>query len=253
MASTLEKLIAQLQGNESYKPLTQEEIQKQAAQRYQSVYDQKRLSAQQTYESEDAALARELSGLQKSYDEQRASSAAQTKLTYSQADRHALSRGMQRSSYTEGTLANIGLAGDAAQREIDQVQTEHEAQIGEKRTLLNNQLSQTLRQLSADQQSDEQAYADELSAREYDRRVNSQNAANQLAMQLYEYQHQLEVEAAEQARWQAEFNARYGDGSSSSGGGGRGGSRKTASVASNAQKAVSTVSAVRKNQKEQQY
>ena len=252
MASTLENLIAQLQDNEPYKPLTQEEIQKQAARRYQSVYDQKRLSAQQTYESEDAALARELSGLQKSYDEQRASSAAQTKLTYSQADRHALSRGMQRSSYTEGTLANIGLAGDAAQREIDQAQTEHEAQIGEKRTLLNTQLSQTLKQLSADQQSDEQAYADELSAREYDRRVNSQNAANQLAMQLYEYQHQLEVEAAEQARWQAEFNARYGEGGSS-GSGGRGGSRKTASVASNAQKAVSTVSAVRKNQKEQQY
>ena len=252
MASTLETLIAQLQGNETYKPLTQEEIQKQAAQRYQSVYDQKRLTAQQTYENEDAALARELSGLQKSYDEQRSSSAAQTKLTYSQADRHALSRGMQRSSYTEGTLANIGLAGDAAQREIDQAQTKHEAQIGEKRTLLNTQLSQTLKQLSADQQSDELAYADELSAREYDRRVNSQNTANQLAMQLYEYQHQLEVEAAEQARWQAEFNARYGEGGSS-GGGGRSSSLKTASAASNVQKTVSTVSAVRKNQKEQQY
>ena len=251
MASTLENLIAQLQGNEPYKPLAQEEIQKQAAQRYQSVYDQKRLTAQQTYESEDAALARELSGLQKSYDEQRASSAAQTKLTYSQADRHALSRGMQRSSYNEGALANIGLAGDAALREIDQAQAEHEVQIGEKRTLLNTQLSQTLRQLSADQQSDELAYADQLAQREYDRRVNSQNTANQLAMQLYEYQHQLEKEAAEQARWQAEFNARYGDGGSS-GGGGRSG-RKTTSAASNAQKAASTVSTVRKNQKELQY
>ena len=250
MASTLENLIAQLQGTDVYKPLTEEEIRRQAAQRYQSVYDQKRLTAQQTYESDDAALARELAGLQKSYDAQRQSSAAQTRASYSQADRHALSRGMQRSSYNEATLAGIGLAGDAALRGIDQAQTDHEAQIGEKRTLLNTQLSQTLKQLDADQQSDEQAYADELSAREYERSVNSMNTANQLAMKLYEYQHQLEVEAAEQARWQAEFNARYGDGSSS---GGSGRSRKTSSsskAAAAPSKAAVSVSAVRKNQKE---
>lgn len=245
MASTLEKLIAQLEGNETYTPLSQEEIQAQAARRYQSVYDQKRLSAQQSYETQDAALARELSGLQKSYDEQRASAKAQTKATYSQADRHALSRGMQRSSYNESALANISLAGDAAQREIHQAQTEHEAQIGEKRTLLSSQLSQTLRQLAADQRSDELAYADELTAREYDRAAASRENANQLALKLYEYQHQLDEEAAEQARWQAEFNARYGDGSASSGGGSR---KKTSSAA---QKTVpAAVSGIRKNQKE---
>jgi len=238
MASTLENLIAQLQGGETYKPLTQEEIQQQAAQRYQSVYDQKRLSAQQSYENDDAALARELSGLQKNYDAQRVASAAHTKATYSQADRHALSRGMQRSSYNESTLANIGLAGDAALREIDQEQTEKEAEIGEKRTLLNTQLSQTLRQLDADQRSDEMAYADELTAREYERGVNSMNTANQLAMKLYEYQHQLEAEAAEQARWQAEFNAKYG--------GGGGGSSGRSSSGSSVKKSSSVISALQK-------
>ena len=247
MASTLEKLIEQLQGNDVYQPLSQEEIQKQAAQRYQSVYDQKRRSAQQTYETEDAALARELSGLQKSYDEQRASASAQTKNAYSQADRHALSRGMQRSSYNESTLANIDLAGNAAQREIDEAQTAHEAQIGEKRTLLTRQLSDTLSQLNASQQSDELAYADELSAREYERGATSRQNASELAMKLYEYQHELEQEAAEQARWQAEFDAKYGGGSGSSGGGG---SRKKTNAAA-AQKAVSAaVSGARKNQKE---
>lgn len=250
MASTLEALIDKLQGHETYKPLTQEEIRRQAAQRYRSVYDQKRQSAQQTYETEDAALARELSGLQKSYDEQRASASAQTRATYSQADRHALSRGMQRSSYNESTLANIDLAGDHARREIDQAQTEHEMQIGEKRTLLNKQLSDTLNQLNASQQSDELAYADELAAREYERGVTSRQNASQLAMKLYEYQHQLEKEAAEQARWQAEFNAKYGDGSYS-GGGSTG--KKIASASAAVQKAASTVSAVHKNQKELQY
>lgn len=245
MASTLEKLIEQLQGNETYKPLSQEEIQKQAAQRYQSVYDQKRQSAQQTYETEDAALARELSGLQKSYDEQRAGASAQTRAAYSQADRHALSRGMQRSSYNESTLSNIDLAGNAAQREIDEAQTAHEAQIGEKRTLLGKQLADTLSQLNASQQSDELAYADELAAREYERGATSRRNANELAMKLYEYQHQLEVEAAEQARWQAEFDAKYGGGSVSSGGG-----KKKTTVAAAQKAASAAVSGARKNQKE---
>ena len=247
MASALEKLIAQMQNGDTYKPLSQEEIQKQAAQRYQSVYDQKRQSAQQSYETEDAALARELSGLQKSYDEQRASASAQTKASYSQADRHALSRGMQRSSYNESTLANIDLAGTAAQREIDEKQTAHEAQIGEKRTLLTKQLSDTLSQLSASQQSDELAYADELAAREYDRGVTSRKNANELAMKLYEYQHELDEEAAEQARWQAEFDAKYGDGSGSSGGGG---SRKKTTAAAEQKTVAAKVSGARKNQKE---
>ena len=247
MASTLENLIAQLQGGDSYTPLTQEEIQKQAAQRYQSVYDQKRLTAQQTYENEDAALARELSGLQKNYDQQRPSASAQTKAAYSQADRHALSRGMQRSSYNESTLTNIDLAGNAELREIDEAQTAHEMQIGEKRTLLGKQLSDTISQLNASQQSDEQAYADELAAREYERSAASRQNANELAMKLYEYQHELDVEAAEQARWQAEFDAKYGDGSGSSGGGG---SKKKTTAAAAQKTVVSTVSGTRKNQKE---
>lgn len=240
MAATLESLIAQLQGTQAYQPLSEEEIRRQASQRYQSVYDQKRLDARQAYESGDAALARELSGLQKSYDAQRAASAAGTRNAYSQADRHALSRGMQRSSFNESTLAGIQLAGDAALRGIDQAQSDQEAEIGQKRTLLSNQLSQTLGQLNAGQQADELAYADQLSQREYDRRVNSQNTANQLAMKLYEYQHQLEQESAEQARWQAEFNAKYGTGEAGSSGGG-GKTQKPFSFADFVKKAVATV------------
>lgn len=248
MAETLEKLISQLETYQPYKALTEDEIRQQASQRYQGVYDQKRLNAQQAYENEDAALARELSGLQKSYDAQRASSAAQTRSTYSQADRHALSRGMQRSSYNEATLAGIDLAGDQAQRAINRMQTEHEAQIGEKRTDLSRQLSQTLSQLNASQKSDELAYADELSAREYERSVNSQNTYRDLAMQLYEYQRELEKEEAEQARWQAEFNAKYGQGGSS-GGTSR---KRTSTAASTAKAAAAPVksSGVRANQKD---
>lgn len=248
MASTLEKLIAGLQGSQPYQPLSQEEIRKQANTRYQSVYDRKRLDAQQSYETEDAALARELSGLQQSYDAQRASAGAQNRLAYSQADRHALARGMQRSSFQEANLASISLAGAAARQEIDEEQARKEAEIGEKRTLLSTQLSNTLRQLNAGQQSDELAYADQLSDREYERSTASRAAADQLAIQLYEYQHQLEVEAAEMARWRAEFNARYGDGSVFSGGG-----RKNKTAASAPKEQPAKTSGVRKNQKETMY
>ena len=57
-----------------------------------------------------------------------------------------------------------------------------EMQIGEKRTLLTSQLAQTIKQLNADQQKDELAYADELAAREYERSVTSRQNANELAM-----------------------------------------------------------------------
>ena len=227
MSANLEELIAKLGSNTVYQGLSSEDIMKQATDRYQSVYGQKRLSAQQAYETSDAALARELSGLQQSYDAQRAQSRAQTESTYRQADRHALGRGMQRSSYNEATLAGIDLAGDEALDAISQAQTNAEADVQQKRTQLADQLAGTLKQLDADEQSDILAYADELEAREYDRRFQSQQSVNEISMKIYEYQHQLEQEAIEQERWLAEFNAKYGGKSSgSSSGGGGGGSRK---------------------------
>lgn len=210
MASKLNELIAKLSSTEGYAALSDAEIARQANQRYQSQYDQKRLSAQQTYEASDAALGRQLESLQASYDQNRAQSRAENRDTYSQADRQAISRGMQRSSYNSATLANIRLAGDAAQRQIDQEQTAQENDIAQQRTLLSRQYAQQLEQYDADQRSDALAYADELAAREYDRTAASQKTQNELAMKIYEYQHQLEQEAAEAARWERLFRAKYG-------------------------------------------
>jgi len=205
----LEELIAKLDQGETYTALSDAEIQLQAQNRYQSVYDQKRLNAKQAYENSDAALARELSGLQASYDRERAQSTANTRQTYAQADRQALSRGMQRSSYNGATLANINLAGDRALEAIGDRQTAHEKDIAEKRTQLSSQLSGQLSQYDADQLNDQLAYQDELKAREYDRMVASRQNSNEIAMKIYEYQHQLEKEAEERKRWKAEFEAKY--------------------------------------------
>ena len=221
MAATLEALMDKLNNYQHYQAMTPEEIHKAAQNRYQAVYDQKRLSAQQAYETSDAALARELSALQDTYSRERERSAAENEAIYRQADRHALSRGMQRSSYNSANLANINLAGEAALLDIGRQQAEAEADVAEQRTLLSTQLAGQLAGYDAQQQSDMLGYMDELEAREYDRTVDSINTYHELAMKLYEYQHELEREAAEQARWQAEFNAKYGGKSSSGGGGGK--------------------------------
>ena len=210
MAQTLENLIAQLEGEKPYKALSEDEIRKQAQTRYQSEYGQKHLEAQQSYETSDAALARELSGLQANYDSRRAVAKKQTDDAYSQTDRHSLSRGMQRSSYNEANLTNVLLAGQAEQHAIAREQTQQEADIAQRRTQLADQLAQTLRQLDNNRQSDEQAYIDELTEREYQREQQSRAKRDELTMQLYEYRRQLEKEAQEQSRWLAEFNAKYG-------------------------------------------
>ena len=210
MAKKLEELIAKLNTAKPYTPLTARQIENQAAVRYQSIYDQKRMSARHSYEEQDAALGRQLAGLQEGYDNQRAQSAAQTRQTYSQADRQALSRGMQRSSYTGATLANISLAGDRALEEIGRAQTAAQDGIAQQRTQLNRQFAEQLTQYDTDQRRDQLAYQDELEAREYDRMTASANRHSELAMKIYEYQHQLEQEAAEQKRWRAEFEAKYG-------------------------------------------
>ena len=181
MNRTLERLIGR--GDSYYN---------QGMQRYQSVYDQKRLAAQQAYETTDASLARELAGLKQIYDDQRAQSAADTAQAYSQADRQALSRGMQRSSYTGATLGNISLAGVKDQRRIDENQAKHADDIAQQCTLLTAQLGQQLRQYDADQQNDALAYADEL------RREQKQ------------YQLQMQQMEMEYYMWKSEFDAKYG-------------------------------------------
>ena len=227
MAATLEALIAQLNETRPYQAMTQEQIKTEATQRYQSLYDQKRLSAQQSYETSDAALVRQLDGLASSYDRQRDESRAQTRRTYAQANRQALSRGMQRSSYNNASLANINLAGDEALSAISRAQTAQEGDIGQQRTLLSQQLAQQLRQYDADQLNDVLAYMDTLEAREYERSTQSLNARNELAMKIYEYQHELEQEAIEQARWEAEFKAKYSSGSSKKKSGSSSGKKQT--------------------------
>lgn len=213
MAKTLEELLAEYQKNGAYTPLTQEQMQKQATARYDSIYGQKKLSANQAYQRNEQALTSQLAGLQSTYDKQREDTAKGFRQSYSTADRQSLRRGMQRSSYNNMLLANIDLAGQEAQQDINDAQAEREAAINEQRTLASQQLAQQIAQYEAAQKADELAYLDELTAREYDRGVAAQGTANDLAMAIYNAQKQQEQmdyqkqqDLLAQQNWQAQFD-----------------------------------------------
>lgn len=222
--ASLDELFKKIEANNAqrYTPLTAEEIQEQANKRYSSVYGQKKLSAQQQYETSDQALAQKLAGLDETYNKQQEQSAKNYENAMRTFDRHSLGRGMQRSSYNSATRANINLEGNKAQQSIMDAKAAQEKNIGEQRALLKNQLGDTLANLDAAQQSDILAYIDELEAREYDRLRDDTAMQNELAMNLYQYQFQKEQADQDQANWMQTFNAQYGGGDSGGGYGGGG-------------------------------
>lgn len=201
---TLDELTESLKKNQ-YTQLTQDEINKQAQTRYDSVYNQKKLSEQQAYEKSDLALSQQASTLGTAYDKQRKQAQESYASAYSQADRQALSRGMQRSSYNNQTLSNINLKGAEALQGVSEDETNAKSNIAAQRAQLTQQLSQKLAAYDDDKLSDTLAYADELSAREYDRGASADSAYNQLMQSLYQFGVQDEQNKLSAEQWQKQF------------------------------------------------
>ena len=118
------------------------------------------------------------------------------------ADRYTITRGMQRSSYGAANRANIQGKGQQSLAALLKQYSTDAGGIESSRTLLAQQLADTLAQYDIDYQNDVLAYIDEQKQLDYDRKVAADQYANQLQMQLFEY------------------NQRYGS-SGGSGGGGR--------------------------------
>ena len=218
----LQELIEGLQTS-TYVPKSQEELQQKAQNRYQSVYDQKRLSAQQEYERNAAALDKQLAGLGAAYDKQREESAKSYAQAYSQADRNLLSKGMQRSSYGAQVLSNVQLEGAEAQQEISDQEAAKRLGLEDEQALLAQQLAAQLKSYDAQQAADILAYMEELEQQEYDREQQAIQYQNNLSMQIYEYLMGEKQAETEQSRWQSEFDLalkQYEDNKKKSSGGG---------------------------------
>ena len=217
----LQELIEGLQTS-TYVPKSQEELQQKAQNRYQSLYDQKRLSAQQEYERNAAALDKQLAGLGATYDKQREQSAKNYAQAYSQADRNLLSKGMQRSSYGAQVLSNVQLEGAEAQQEIADQEAAKRQGLEDEQALLAQQLAAQLKEYDANQAADILAYMEELEQQEYDREQQAIQYQNQLSMQIYQYLMDEKNAETEQSRWQSEFDLalkQYEDGKKKSSGG----------------------------------
>lgn len=205
MASkSLQELQKQLQSIQ-YTPKTDEQIKAQAESEYQSYYDQLRLAAQQQKDTSDLALQQRKEGLQATYDKQREQSAREYAQAYSSADRLALSRGMQRSSYNSQTLSNINLRAAEAQQSISDQQASAEGDIDEQRTLLAQQLAQQLSQYTASQAADVLNRIRELEEQEYDRSTAAQQYNNSLAQQIYQLIYQEQRDSIADQQWEREF------------------------------------------------
>lgn len=183
---TVDQLSAKLQDYD-YTPRTEEERKTAAENRYKSVYDQKKLSANQSYQTQDLAYENQLADLQNTLAQNQEELAKQTENSRLQAQRYMITRGMQRSSYGAANDTNIMNSGLASQQKLlNQYQIDAN-EIGTNRTLLAQQLADTLSQYDTDYQNDVLAYMDELEQTDYERGQAAKEAQNALEMQMFEY------------------------------------------------------------------
>lgn len=210
MAMTLDELRQQLT-MDTYTPKTDEQMREEANKQYASVYGQKKLAAQQTFDQTDLALSNQLASLDQSYAKQREAAAKATRASQSSLDRYSLQRGMQRSSFNAASQSNILAEGEKTLADINQSETAARQNIESQRAQLASQLAAQLGQYDVDYANDVQAYFNQLRQQDEASRVEADKYRNQLLMALYEYDQQ---------------------GGSSGGGGSRGGSYASASSSS---------------------
>ncbi len=183
---TVDELSSKLQ-DYSYTPRTEDERKTAAENRYKSVYDQKKLSANQSYQTQDLAYQNQLADLQNTLSQNQEELAKQTENSRLQAQRYMITRGMQRSSYGAANDVNLMNSGLASQQKLLNQYAIDANEVGTNRTLLAQQLADTLSQYDTDYQNDVLAYMDELEQTDYERAQAAKEAQNQLEMQMFEY------------------------------------------------------------------
>lgn len=172
---------------ETYTPRTDEQLRTEAENRYNSVYNQRRQTAQQNYAARDLAYQQQLAQLQDTLANNQQGLMRNVQDSIASADRYTVTRGMQRSSYGAANRANIQNRGNQNLTALLRQYATDANGIANNRTLLAQQLADTLAQYDTDYQNDVLAYIDEQRQIDYDRRVAAEQYSNQLQTQLFEY------------------------------------------------------------------
>ena len=169
-----------------YTPRTEEQLRQEAENRYQTQYNQQKLTAEQNYATKDLAYEQQIKQLQDSLATSQQALAQNTANSLASASRYLVTRGMQRSSYGAANQANIAGQGQQSLMELQKQYETNAAGVNSNRALLAQQLADTLAQYDIDYLNDVQAYIDEQKQIDYDRQVAAQQYANDLNIQLYQ-------------------------------------------------------------------
>ena len=183
-ARSIEELAAALE-KFNYTPRTEAERRAQSENLYRTQLNQALRNAQQTYEESDLALANQLIGLDTGYDRQRQSQEEAIRSAISQADRRALSRGMQRSTYNNATLANLQNKGNEALARIEENRANDRADVEAQRAQLSRNLARAREGANADFQNQVLAEMQRMADEDYQRRLTADQNNNNTQLQLY--------------------------------------------------------------------
>lgn len=188
-----------------YTQKTEEQIQSEAAARVASTYDAQRLAAQQAADKQALTLDTQLASLGADYADAIEKSNAQYSKAISAQDRSLLSRGMQRSSYGMQTLAGLRNEGAQAAGDIALREAQARSGIESQKAQLADQLAQQMAQYDVSEQTDAQAYADQLRDTEYNRGVQAQSTSNALMQNLLSLLQSYEANEISQDQWERQF------------------------------------------------
>lgn len=204
-ARSIEELAAALT-KLSYNPRTEQQRREQSENLYRNQLNQALLSAQQQYDTSDLALQQRLTGLETATQRQIEAQRQNTANAISAADRRALSRGMQRSTYNNSVLANLQSKGNEAEAQIRQNQTDQEDAVAAQRALLAQQLAQNQSSAQSQFQNNVISSMQQMEDQDYQRGLAADQFNSNTQLQLYQAQQQ----DAQRAQQQAQFEAGQG-------------------------------------------
>ena len=204
-ARSIEELAAALT-KLSYTPRTEQQRREQSENLYRNQLSQALLSAQQQYDTSDLALQQRLTGLEAATQRQIEAQRQNTANAISSADRRALSRGMQRSTYNNSVLANLQRKGNEAEAQIQQNRTDQEDAVAAQRALLAQQLAQNQTAAQSQYENNVIASMQQMEDQDYQRGLAADQFNSNTQLQLYQAQQQ----DAQRAQQQAQFEAGQG-------------------------------------------
>lgn len=170
-----------------YTPRTDEQLRTEAQNKYAASYNQKKLAAQQSYQSNDQIYQQQMQTLADDLANSQQQVIKNTADSVAAANRYSLTRGMARASFSTANNARIQNQGVNNLANLQKQYSGNVGSIQTKRTQLAQQLADTLAQYEVDNMNDINAYIDQQKQLDYDRKAAADKAYNDIQMALYQY------------------------------------------------------------------